>query len=353
MKRNISRMGRKCLLALFCLAFFPGARAWADRGPGNDCLSAPPQLEDHVPDNVLSLARMPVMRENDPGIELASISRHQIEKMGHHRVLVAMHLGEKPDLCPDPLSASPVAGTGTIRGISGYSAGLSGLGAVSFENEKVAEEPEDWSKEDTGEQTIADPLEPINRLFFAFNDRLYFWVLKPVAIGYKYVVPEPFRVGIRNMFTNLAMPVRAVNCLLQGKFRGFGREVLRFLVNTTVGFLGFVDAAEIGMHLEAKDEDFGQTLGFFGAGPGIFINWPVLGPSSLRDTLGMAGDFFVDPLNYLVTGRGENIAARGVDRVNRTSLSIGDYESLKKSALDPYVAVRNAYFQYRRAKIKK
>jgi len=220
------------------------------------------------------------------------------------------------------------------------------------EDEKVIEEPEKWG-EDVQQETIADPLEPLNRVFFKFNDKLYFWVLKPVARGYRFVVPEPLRLSVRNIFTNLAAPIRAANCLLQGKFRGFGREVLRFFVNSTIGCLGIGDVATLSMHLEGQDEDFGQTLGFFGAGPGFFINWPILGPSSVRDTFGMAGDWFADPVNYLVPKRWENIGVKGGDKLNRTSLSLGDYESLKKSALDPYVAVRDAYFQYRKNKIKK
>lgn len=355
-ERRLFRIVRDCLLAALCIAFMPALQAGAQVN-NSDPYRPVWNSSDEIPERGPALSPLPAVPETDPGIELARISLREMERLNRHRLVVAMRLGKGLDLSPDSsaaASAREYAAPGTTRNpseISGLGNAIQ-LGAASFEDEKIVEEPEDWN-ENVRKETIADPLEPINRVFFTFNDRLYFWVLKPVARGYRYVIPEPFRVGFRNMFTNLAMPIRAVNCLLQGKIRGFGRELLRFVVNSTVGFLGFGDVASTAMHLEPQDEDFGQTLGFFGAGPGIFINWPIFGPSSIRDTFGLVGDFFADPLTYLVPKTGENIAVRGEDKVNRTSLSIGDYEALKKSALDPYVAVRDAYFQYRRAKIEK
>ncbi len=312
-----------------------------------------------------NLAKLPLVQETDPEQELDRIALYHSRKAHPYRLAVAMRLGNRLDLLPDTAPqafTSPLPHRVTDFNISDErqavapwlesAAQLVDASGVFDEDEKVIEEPEEWG-EDAVQESIADPLEPLNRAFFKFNDKLYFWVLKPVARGYRFVVPEPLRVSVRNVFTNLATPIRAANCLLQGKFRGFGREVLRFFVNSTAGFLGLADVATSGMHLEGQDEDFGQTLGFFGAGPGLFINWPIFGPSSVRDTFGMVGDWFADPLNYLVPKRWENIAVKGGDRVNRTSLSLGDYESLKKSALDPYVALRDAYFQYRKNKIKK
>ncbi|MBW1681643.1 MAG: VacJ family lipoprotein [Deltaproteobacteria bacterium] len=201
---------------------------------------------------------------------------------------------------------------------------------------------------------LPDPLEPVNRVFFEFNDRLYFWVLKPVAQGYRFVVPQLLRVSIRNFFTNLKTPIRAVNCLLQGKIEGFGWEILRFVVNSTAGFGGLQDVAKIVWDKGPQDEDLGQTLGLLGIGPGFYICWPFLGPSSLRDTVGFAGDSFLDPLNYVIPSTRDKIAVKGYEKgVNRVSLEIGEYESMKKAALDPYVAMRDAYHQHRKAKIKK
>ena len=199
-------------------------------------------------------------------------------------------------------------------------------------------------------EAVPDPLEPLNRAFFEFNDRFYFWVMKPVATGYKTVVPFEARVCVRNFFHNMAFPVRFVNNLFQGKFFGAFEETCGFLVNSTVGLGGLADIATA-VNLKRHEEDLGQTLAVHGAGPAFYINWPFLGPSTLRDTIGMAGDIFLDPLTYL----GDYWYApysRGLNVVNETSLRIGDYESLKKAALDPYVALRDAYYQNRLSKIK-
>jgi len=199
---------------------------------------------------------------------------------------------------------------------------------------------------------IADPLEPMNRFFFHFNDKLYFWLLKPISVGYGTAVPEVLRVGIRNFFENISMPIRAVNCILQGDIKGFGTELSRFVVNSTLGVAGFGDPAKQVFGIDIEDEDLGQTFGFYGLGPAFYINWPLLGPSSVRDTIGMVGDSFLSPMYYAVDSTKYKIAIKGFEQVNSTSLKIGDYESLKKSALDPYVSLRDAYHQYRRHKIK-
>jgi len=201
---------------------------------------------------------------------------------------------------------------------------------------------------------IADPLEPFNRAMYHFNDKLYFWVLKPVAQGYQKVVPEGARVGVSNFFKNLASPIRIVNCLLQANFSGAASELGRFAVNTLWGIGGLLDpASSEELNLSKQDEDFGQTLGVYGLGQGIYIHWPILGPSSPRDTIGKVGDFFLYPLTYL-TASWETFAGIWIyDKVNATSLSIGDYESLQEAAIDPYVAVRDAYVQYRLKKVNR
>ncbi len=201
--------------------------------------------------------------------------------------------------------------------------------------------------------TIADPLEPFNRAMYHFNDRLYFWVLKPVAQVYGRAVPEPARIGVANFFSNLAFPIRFVNSLLQGNFEGAAAELGRFAINTLWGVGGFLDpASSKDINLVKQDEDFGQTLGFYGIGTGFFINWPLFGPSSPRDTLGMVGDFFLQPLSYFQPQAAAS-GARVFERVNDVSLNIGDYEALKKAAVDPYIALRDAYVQYRFQKIKR
>jgi phospholipid-binding lipoprotein MlaA len=220
-----------------------------------------------------------------------------------------------------------------------------------IQDSRIATPPEPSQSEESAE-SIADPLEPINRVFFHVNDKVYFWVLKPVASGYKGIVPQGMRVGVRNFFSNLTTPVRMVNCLLQANLEGTGTEVARLLLNTTFGLVGFFDPAKKTFNLEKQDEDFGQTLGFWGIGPAFYIDWPILGPSSLRDTFGFAGDLLLDPRTY-VFNRPIFYAVRPFELVNDTSLRIGNYEDLKKSAIDPYVALKDAYHQYRQNKIRK
>jgi phospholipid-binding lipoprotein MlaA len=149
----------------------------------------------------------------------------------------------------------------------------------------------------------------------------------------------------------LEFPIRFVNCLLQAKFRGAGTELSRFAVNSTIGLAGFMDVAENNLGIEEREEDFGQTLEVYGLGPGIYIYWPVLGPSSLTGTVGLVGDGFLDPLNYLSETK-YTIAANAYDVTNSFSLDVGeDYENMKKQ-IDPYIFLRDFYNQSQQKKIK-
>ncbi|NPA95023.1 MAG: VacJ family lipoprotein [Thermodesulfobacteria bacterium] len=232
--------------------------------------------------------------------------------------------------------------------------------AVNAEAEDMGADNEDWIlgedylSEDTsdGSEDISDPLEPVNRVFYHFNDKLYFWVLKPVCKGYSKVVPEPARKGIRSFFSNIYTPVRAANCLLQGKFTGFWREIARFIINTTAGGLGFRDAAEEDYHVAKSSEDFGQTLGVYGLGFGPYLVIPFIGPSSVRDAVGSAADSFMYPPNYMMN-TWESMGRSAFRKINDISLRLGEYESFKEMAIDPYIAIRQAYFQYRIKQIKK
>ena len=209
-------------------------------------------------------------------------------------------------------------------------------------------------------QTVADPIAGFNRAMFVFNDKLYFWALKPISLGYRAVVPTPVRISVKNFFYNLLAPVRLVNGLLQGKGRAAGGEFSRFVVNTTVGMLGFLDPAEPFPEMNPPEEDFGQTLGFHALGNGFYIVWPLLGPSTLRDTVGLVGDWVLNPFSFMqlinveagaLTSGTTNVVAYGVRTVNDSSFRLGDYEALKNAALDPYEAFRNAYIQNRNSKI--
>ncbi len=200
--------------------------------------------------------------------------------------------------------------------------------------------------------TIADPLEPFNRAMFLFNDKFYFWLLKPVAHGYGTVVPEGARISVENFFFNVEFPIRFVNYLLQADLRDAATELGRFGVNTTIGISGFFDPASSKVFdLPKQDTDMGLTFASWGIGHGFYIDWPVLGPSSPRDTVGKAGDYFLYPVSYISPWYA-SMGIRGYEEVNATSLTIGDYESLKEAALDPYVALRDAYVQYRQKGIR-
>ncbi len=196
------------------------------------------------------------------------------------------------------------------------------------------------------EGAVADPLEPVNRAIFVFNDKAYFWVVKPVAKGYSAVVPEPVRVSVGNVFSNLATPIRFVGNLRGGEAKGAGVEVLRLLINTTFGIGGLFDAAQYAFHIEKRNSDLGLALGKYGLGHGIYLVLPILGPSSLRDFVGYAGDTFLDPVNYVGT-LPVTVGIQAYRYENDASLHIGEYEDLKAAALDPYVSVKDAYIQYR------
>jgi phospholipid-binding lipoprotein MlaA len=199
--------------------------------------------------------------------------------------------------------------------------------------------------------TISDPLESSNRVMYGINDRFYFWVAKPIIQTYEKIVPRPARVCIGNFFENLTTPARFVNCLFQGKGSEADRELRRFGINTTAGVLGFGDPARDRWHLAPANEDLGQTLALHGFGDGFYVVWPLLGPSTLRDSVGMVGDAFLNPVRY-VKPREISIGMSAADAANDGSFHIGEYESFKSAAVDPYVAMRGAYIQYRSKQIK-
>ncbi|MDH3986188.1 MAG: VacJ family lipoprotein, partial [Gammaproteobacteria bacterium] len=194
---------------------------------------------------------------------------------------------------------------------------------------------------------VYDPLEPINRGIFWFNDKLYFYLLKPVAKGYRWVMPEPLMLGIGNFFSNLASPMRMINAGLQGKFGDAGNELTRFAVNTTIGIGGFFDTAKDHFNLKKKDEDSGQTLGYYGIGPGPYLVLPFFGPSSFRDGVGLLADSRMDLTYYLWEDR-DYWAAIALRTVNTVALDKDTYEGIKRDALDPYLFIRDAWTQYRK-----
>ena len=219
---------------------------------------------------------------------------------------------------------------------------------ASSDEEKSEEEEDEYDDEYEDDiQLIADPIHGVNRGFYHFNDKLYFWALKPVARGYGFIVPQVVRTSIRNFFDNVRFPVRFVNSMLQAKTEKAAAEFCTFWVNTTVGLLGFFDPAADDPRLHPSPEDLGQTFAVWGIGNGAYLTIPFFGPSSVRDGLGRVGDTFLDPIWWAFDEIWVSLAIRGGETINTTSLRIGDYEALKEAALDPYVAIRNAYVQNR------
>ncbi len=190
-----------------------------------------------------------------------------------------------------------------------------------------------------------DPIEPFNRVVYEFNDTLDRILIKPVAKGYRAIMPSPVDRGVTNFFSNLSDVGSAINNLLQFKLKRAASDVSRVLVNSTVGVLGFFDVAS-NMNLEKHGEDFGQTLGAWGVGPGPYIVLPVLGPSDGRDTIGLVVDWYTDPVTYVDPTRARNglIVLRGIDK--RADL-LGASRVVEEAALDKYEFIRDSYLQKR------
>ena len=194
-----------------------------------------------------------------------------------------------------------------------------------------------------------DPLEPLNRGIYQFNDTVDKAVTKPIAQGYRAVLPSPVRAGVNNFFSNVDDIFVTANNLLQFKIKTAASDFARLLANTTLGIGGIFDVAS-SFGLEKHDEDFGQTLGYWGIGDGAFLMLPLLGPSDVRDAVGTAVQGYFDPIWNL-----NNIAVRN----SLTALSVVDNRAglldaekvLDEAALDPYTFLRDSYLQQRRSLI--
>lgn len=212
---------------------------------------------------------------------------------------------------------------------------------------------DDFFDEEFGvEEFCCDPLEPMNRVFFEFNDKLYYWVLDPLNIAYTAVLPFDIRYVIGNFFHNIAAPIRFINNVLQGKISDAGVVLSRFLINSTIGVYGLTDPALIEFGLEPKLEDFGQTLGYWGVGEGVYLCLPIIGPSNIRDTVGFVADVYTHPMGYIIDDTLQSFGYYSLSRVNMLSLNPDVYEDLKKYSLDPYVSMRQVYLDYRRNMIE-
>jgi phospholipid-binding lipoprotein MlaA len=197
-----------------------------------------------------------------------------------------------------------------------------------------------------------DPWEPYNEVMFDFNYQVFDrYLLKPAATAWDKVVPDQFQRALGNAFDNLAMPRRVVNSLLQLKLKGVGHELIRFILNTTIGVAGLFDiATQAG--IEKSNEDTGQTLGVYGVGPGPYLILPILNPLTVRDAFGLAVDAALDPLNYFIPVAAA-VGRRAGDTVNDRSLNLELFQSVEETTVDLYGAVRNAYLQRRQFEIER
>lgn len=197
-----------------------------------------------------------------------------------------------------------------------------------------------------------DPWEPFNEKMFEFNRNLDRYVLKPVAKAYNAVMPEPFQLMISNGFDNISFVPRFVNSALQGKWGGAGRELSRFLINSTAGIAGLFDPAKDYWGIQKSREDFGQTLGVWGMSPGPYLILPFLEPLTVRDGIGKFVDLFMDPLSYYLPLFWDRLGMKVGDVVNERALNLDLYQGFEESVIDMYSAVRHGYLQRRERLIR-
>jgi phospholipid-binding lipoprotein MlaA len=205
-----------------------------------------------------------------------------------------------------------------------------------------------------GEDGIGDydPWEPFNDKMFTLNhDYFDRYLLKPVAKGYDFVIPDGEKQVIHNIFDNIAMPKRLINSLLQGKFMGAGRELARFVINSTIGGAGMTDVAKYQFGIEKSNEDTGQTFGTYGWEKSRYLVLPFLSPLTVRDGVGYVFDLALDPINYFLPFV-PSVGRRAEEVVNERARNIETFESVEEGTLDLYSAVRNYYIKKREKEIK-
>lgn len=209
---------------------------------------------------------------------------------------------------------------------------------------------EDPIEETYDEEVVWDPIEPVNRGIFWFNDQLDIYLLEPVARGYFDYVPRPIRTGVKNFFRNIKSPVYVFSDLVQLKFEQAGIHTARFLINSTIGVLGVMDVARK-WGLEHETEDFGIALGYYGVPEGPYLVLPLLGPSNLRDLVGTVVDGFLDPVPYAAATWDDGIylvvGLKVVDVVDKRSRLLDAIETGKEGSVDYYLFIQSTYHQVR------
>jgi len=251
------------------------------------------------------------------------------------------------------VSAGPgfVPAAGAEGGAAGLAGAPAGAQVAAVTPSPVPEETVQGTLEGApGESEDYDPWEPFNERTFRFNWELDRYVIKPAATGWDTVAPDEVQRGLGRMFENVGMPRRFLNSLLQLKMDGAGRELARFLLNSTFGFAGFLDVATTA-GLEASDEDTGQTLAVWGVGPGPYLVIPFLPPMTVRDGIGFGVDGLLNPISYFAPFAA-SAGMKASDTVNGRSLNLEIFEDVEEGTLDMYSAVRNGYLQRREKAIR-
>ena len=201
-------------------------------------------------------------------------------------------------------------------------------------------------------ESVSDPLEPINRLMFGINEIVDFVVLRPVNIVYRTVVPKPLRTGVANVVSNISSPVVFANDVLQGEGERAGNTLKRFVINSTVGIGGLIDVA--GRNgIPGHSEDFGQTLGTWGVGSGPYLVLPLLGPTTLRDTVAMPVDSAMDPLTWILMDEktAVRLAPLGTKVLVYHDAVMDDVDNMRRNSADFYATIRDVYTQRRQSEI--
>ena len=208
-------------------------------------------------------------------------------------------------------------------------------------------------EEDEETRSTKDPLEPVNRGIFAFNHQLYRFITKPLARFTDFILPEPVRDGIANAFDNLKAPVRISASLLQGKGKVATQETAKLLINSTAGVGGLWKPSDRVTSLKNIPEaDFGQTFGKWGCPAGVYLVVPVLGPRNLRDLAGEAANTCASPLTW-VGSSSLRVWVSASDNIQRNPGRMRVYDDATKDALDPYIAMREGYSNYRASLISR
>jgi len=231
------------------------------------------------------------------------------------------------------IAGNPLTDTSVLSLVDATLVAQAGTGSAPAKGDDVIEE--------------YDPLEKFNEAMFEFNRRVDRYVLKPIAKAYDFVMPDELQQMISRAFSNINFVPRFVNNLLQAKWEGAGREIGRFLINSTAGIGGLWDIAKQEFNIEPSKADFGQTLGKWGTPPGPYLVLPFLQPLTFRDGIGFAVDGAMDPLSYVLPFIWERLVMKVIDTINDRSLNLDLFQGFEETTVDFYSAVRNAYLQRR------